>query len=184
MNTLARRDRRALWLGALVLFPVLAWRGVVAPLAASVAGAEARATTAVALFAREQALLRDGPRLRTELATANRLLASESPSLFTAADTASATSALAAWIRATARASGFEEFRVEVAAAMPTRGDVMVVQVDVRATGTIATLATWLARLDGGERLLPVERLDIAADVDGTLAISARVRGFARGGAR
>jgi hypothetical protein len=54
------------------------------------------------------------------------------------------------------------------------------VQADVRAHGSTAALAAWLARLDGGERVLPVDRLDLFADGDGRLAIGARVRGFAR----
>ena len=65
--------------------------------------------------------------------------------------------------------------------------------VDVRVEGPFSAVAVWLALLEQGERALSIERLDLIATgrSDGTIAASARVRGFsarlatmATGGAR
>lgn len=181
MSTLTRRERRVLALGALVVGPVLLWRAVATPVLASIAISRARADAAAELLSREQALLRDGPRLPAALADARRRLAAESPRLFAASDTVSATASLSAWVRSTADAAGMVGTRVEPAPAHPAPAGLLAMQVDVRAQAHITELAGWLARLDRGDRLLRVERLDVIADGDGLLAVSARVRGYAHG---
>lgn len=181
MSTLTRRERRVVALGALVIGPVLLWRAVVAPVMASTANSAERADAAAELLAREQALQRDGPRLPAALANARRLLAAEAPRLFAASDTTGATASLSAWVRSTADAAGMVGIRVESAPVIPAPAGLIAMQVDVRAQAEIAELTGWLARLERGERLLRVERLDITADGDGLLAISARVRGYAHG---
>lgn len=180
MSTLTRRERRVVALGALIIAPVLLWRAVAAPVVASIATFSERADAAAELLAREQALLRDGPRLPAALADARRLLAAESPRLFAVSDTVGATTSLSAWVRSTADAAGLVGTRVEPAPAIPAPVGLVAMQVDVRAQAEIAELAGWLARLERSDRLLRVERLDITADGDGLLAISARVRGYAR----
>jgi type II secretory pathway component PulM len=180
MNALSPRDRRTLWIGALIVVPVLAWRVVVSPLATARATHAERAELAAGLLAREQALLRDGPRLPVLLDSARRQLDVESASLFAVDDTAAAVRALVTALRTSARAAGLDDVSVESAALPRVTGVVVEVQADVRAHGSTAALAAWLARLDGGERVLPVDRLDLFADGDGRLAIGARVRGFAR----
>lgn len=181
MSTLTLRERRVLALGALVIGPVLLWHAVAAPVVASIATSTERANAAAELLAREQTLLRDGPRLPAALADARRLLAAESPRLFAVSDTVGATASLSAWVRSTADAAGLVGTRIEPAPAHPAPAGLIAMQVDVRAQAEIAELAGWLARLERGDRLLRVERLDITADGEGLLAISARVRGYARG---
>jgi type II secretory pathway component PulM len=184
VSGLARGDRRALWLGALIVTPVLAWRAVVAPMSASVAQQEVRAAAAAGLLARERALLRDGPQLTAALAGARRTLAAESPRLFIAADTVGATSSLAAWVRGAATAAGLHDARIEVAPAVPQPGALLGVQVDVRAQGSLTAVAGWLSALERGDRLVSVRRVEIARTDGGAIAVSARVRGMARQGAR
>ena len=46
MSALSRRDRRALWIGALIVGPVLAWRGLAAPYASWLDAQDARAVAA------------------------------------------------------------------------------------------------------------------------------------------
>jgi len=184
VSGLARGDRRALWLGALVVVPVLAWRAAVAPLAEFVAQHDTRAAAAAELFAREQALRRDGPQLAKALAGAQRTLAAESPRLFIVADTAAATSSLAAWVRGAAIVAGLHDARIEAAPATPLSGALREVQVDMRARGDLAAVAGWLSALERGQRLVLVQRLELVRADDGTLAMSARIRGLARAGAR
>lgn len=181
MSTLTRRERRVLAFAALIVGPVLLWRAVAAPVMASIGTSAERAKASAELLAREQALLRDGARLPAALADARRLLATESPRLFAVSDTIVATASLSAWVRSTAEAAGMVGTRVEPAPVIPAPEGLIAMQVDVRAEAEIAELASWLARLERGERLLRVERLDITADGNGLLAISARVRGYARG---
>lgn len=180
MTALALRDRRALWIGALLVAPVLAWRLVVAPLAAANATHAAQAELAAGLLARERALLRDGPRLPGLLDSVRRRLHEESAALFGADDTVTAGRALVTALRTSAREAGLIDVSVESAPLPRATNAIMEVQADVRARGSTAALALWLARLEDGERVLPVDRLDVFADGDGRLAISARVRGFAR----
>jgi type II secretory pathway component PulM len=175
---LALRDRRALWFGALLVLPVIVWRGVVAPMASASASTAARAELTAGLLARELALLRDGARLSTALDSARAHL--RGASLFAASDTIEATNALVAWLRAAGRTSGLTDVRVEGAPEVQRLGDFMTMQADLRASGSTAALAAWLSRVEGGERVLSVDRLEISADDEGILFISARVRGFAQ----
>lgn len=180
MTPVARRDRRALWIGALLVAPVLAWRVLVAPMVAASATHAAQAELAAGLLARERALMRDGPRLPALLDSARRQLHNESESLFSADDTVAAVRALVTALRTSAREAGLTEVSVEFAPSSRATNEMMEVQADVRARGSTAALASWLARIENGERVLPVDRLDVFADGEGRLAISARVRGFAR----
>jgi type II secretory pathway component PulM len=108
-------------------------------------------------------------------------MAAVSPRLFAVSDTVGATALLSAWVRSTADAAGLVGTRIEPAPTHPAPAGLIAMQVDVRAQAEIAELADWLAHLEQGDRLLRVERLDITADGGGLLAISARVRGYARG---
>lgn len=180
MTALASRDRRALWVGAALIASVLAWRVLVMPLATAHATNTERAELAAGLLARERALVRDGPRLPAALETARQQLRAISVSLLIADDTAAAIRALATALRTTAREAGLVDVSVEGAPSPHWSGAVMEVQADIRAHGSTAALASWLAHLEGGERLLLVDRLDVFVNAEGRLAISARVRGFAR----
>jgi hypothetical protein len=184
MTALSYRNRRALWLGMLVIAPVIAWRAVGAPYAAAVERAEARADASADLLAREQALLRDGPRLPATLAASRLRLERVSSGVFAVADTSDAATALALWLRTAAHAAGLREFHADPAPASHLPGGLVGIQVDVRAQGETAALVAWLTRVERGSKLLPIERLEISSAADGTLSISARVRAFALGGAQ
>ncbi len=180
MNALPPRDRRALWIGAWLVVPVLAWRVLVMPLAALSDTNASRAELAAGLLARERALLRDGPRLPGLLDSARRQMRAEPASRFIADDTVAAVRALVTSLRTAAREAGLTDVSVESALPLRAWGEMVEVQADVRAHGSTAALSSWLAWLEAGGRALPVDRLDLFADGDDRLAISARVRGFAR----
>jgi hypothetical protein len=184
VSGLARGDRRALWLGALIVTPVLAWRAVVAPMAASVAQQAVRADAVAGLLTREQTLLRDSPKLTAALAGARRTLAAQAPRLIIATDTVGASSSLAMWARQTVAAAGMHDARIEAAPAVPLPGALLGVQVDVRARGTLAAVAGWLSAVERGERLVSVRRVEIVRTDDGAIAVSARIQGLAREGVR
>ncbi|MCX5762401.1 MAG: hypothetical protein NTW72_13025 [Gemmatimonadetes bacterium] len=180
MTGLVRRDRRALWLGALVVVPIIAWRAIVAPLATSMAANEARAAASAELFAREQALGRDAAQLRHAVTVAQRTLAAESPRLFIAADSGSAASALIAWARGAAISAGLRDMRGEAAPVTPLPGALIGVQVDVRARGNLAAVTAWLSTMERDARLVTVHRLELTGAEDGALLVSARIRALSR----
>lgn len=182
MSALSPRDRRALWSGALLVAPVLAWRAIIAPLGASIDAANVRLESSRELFARELTLLRDSKRLPTALADARHRLDSASTSLSIAPDTVAATAALGVWLQRAARTAGLREFRSEPAPALPSTDALLAVQVDVRARGTTAAFAQWLAAVEDSQRAASIDGLTVSSDADGLLAIHARVRGLARVG--
>lgn len=174
------RDRRALWIGAAIVAPVLLWRLAMAPAAAAMARADERVTAARELLARERAMLRDAPRLPARERTTRARAADEAPRLFGGADTVAATAALAAWVRDAAVGAGLRNAQASAAPVEVVTEGVAAVGVELRAEGSFAALAAWLELMESGERLLAVERLDIAAaDTDGAVSVNARVRGYA-----
>lgn len=174
------RDRRALWIGAAIIVPVLLWRLAIAPSASALARASERATAARELLAREQAMLRDAPRLPAREREARARAANEAPRLFGGADTVAATAALAAWARDAAVGAGLRNAQASAAPVETVTEGVASVGVDLRAEGSFAALAAWIELMESGERLLAIERLDIAAaGAEGAVSVNARVRGYA-----
>lgn len=176
MSGLARRDRRALWLGGAVVLPVLAWRAVAAPLVTTVRDTQARLEMAVGLLAREQALVRDSAALGRALRAAQARAARAGAPLLAAADTVGAMAAVRAMLRGVAQEAGLEEAAVDAVVEPGDAGTVLVVDADVRARGTIEAVDGWLARLDGSARRPAVARLELVADDEAGVVLRARVR--------
>lgn len=183
MTVLTRRDRRALWIGALIVAPIMAWRGVIAPLAAIIAETRARAESAEGLLVRERALLRDAPQWSAQLAVARRGLHRAAPQLFIAADSLEASAAVAAWLRVAASRARLEDVRVSPVPSSFVAGDVFATEIDVTARGTTAALSRWLAAIESEAHFVSLVRVDIQIRDDGGLEIGARARAFARRGA-
>lgn len=184
MSALTPRDRRALWLGAITLSAALLWRAVVLPVASSVAQAEARAEAAAGLLAREHAIVRDAPAVPARLAAVRRQFDSVTTRLFVANDTVGAQQALIGALRSAASRAGLTEFRAESAPATAPAGGLLALQMELRGRASTRALAAWLAALERSERLVMIERLDVAVDGDNGLAVSATVRALARVGDR
>jgi len=179
-SSMGTRDRRALWLGAVIVLPVLLWRLAVVPYRESLARGEDRVVSVRELLSREKALLRDAPRLPAMAQAAAARAADESARLFGGADTVAATAALAGWVRDAAVGARLRNAQTSAAAVETVAGGVESVGVDVRAEGSFAAVTSWIALMESGERLLSVERLDVSSTgaTDGTVLLSARVRGF------
>ncbi|MBI3567539.1 MAG: type II secretion system protein M [Gemmatimonadetes bacterium] len=177
---MSTRDRRALWLGALVVVPVLAWRAVVAPVAAGVQRAHDDAATQRGLLAREKALLRDAPLLPARAKHVAERAAVMAPRLFNDADTVAASAALSAFVRDAARSAGLRVTQTDAAPVEIRGAGVVALGVDTRVEGTFGAIVSWLDQLESGERVLTVERFEVTATgtSEGTIAASARVRGF------
>lgn len=180
MSRLSPRDRRALWFGALLVLPVLSWRLFVVPLSDLYRTNVARAELASELLEREQALLVEGPRLPARLDSARTALLAEQSGSLVADDTVAAARALFAALRNSARAAELTEISIEGAPPARSTSALMEVQADLRAYGSTAALSSWLGALEAEEQLLVVDRLDLTVSGEERLAVSARVRGFAR----
>lgn len=174
------RDRRALWLGALIVIPALLWRVAVVPYREALGRGAARATAARELLSREKALLRDAPRLPALMQASAARADDESTRLFGGADTVAATAALASWVRNAAVGAGLRAPQAAAAAVDIVAGGVESVAVDVRAEGPFAAVTMWIGLMESGERLLWVERLELSTTgaTDGTVSLSARVLGY------
>jgi len=179
-TALSAGDRRALWLGVLLVAPVLLWRVVVSPLNTALARADERAAQGRELLARERIAIREAPALPAQLADLRARAKGESSRLFGATDTVAAAAALANWVRNTAGGAGLRNVQMLAAPGEAVAGNVHAVSVDVRAEGDFAAVANWLDLLLSGERALVVDRLDLAASPEaaGSVALGARVRGF------
>lgn len=173
------RDTRALWLGALIVVPVLVWRALFVPFVAGVRRAHDDATTQRGLLAREKALLRDAPALPARAKAASARAAVMARRLFSEADTVAASAALSSFVRAAARSSGLRVTQTD-AAPVEVRDGIVALGVDTRVEGTFGAVVRWLDELESGDRLLSVERFEVLATgtSEGTIAASARVRGF------
>jgi len=180
MSALSSRDRRALWLGAALVLPVLAWRVVLAPLATSYGEQQARLELTAGLLTREQALVRDSAAIGAALRAARARFDDEARALVAAGDSVGAMSATQATLRAAARAANLAEVSIETNVAPGPSGVLFVVDADVRARGSVAALADWLDRVERGDQPRSVTRLEVTAGSDELLSVSARVRGFVR----
>lgn len=175
---LSAGDRRALWIGAFIVVPVIAVRLVAVPFIGALERANDRFAQARELLARERALLRDAPTLPPLLAQTSAEARERSGRLFGGTDTLAASSAIAAWARSAGLAAGLGSVNVQPADVAVLSGGVRSVGVDVRASGGFAAVSRWLASLERGERALIVERLEISGGASGELAVSARIRGL------
>lgn len=179
MSHLAPRDRLAIQLGTIIIGAALLVRGALVPLIGIYEERAAQSAAAAGRLSRELALVRDGPRLPAELAAARRHLDTIAPHLFAAADTSAANALLASWLRATAVAAGLSGVRTELAPSVAQPAGLLAAQVDLHAEGNGAALADWLHAVEGGERFVAIERLDVTARDNGTLSLDARVLAYA-----
>lgn len=180
MSSLGPRDRRALVIGALMLTPVLTWRGIASPYREWVATQRTRTASAAALFAREQTLLRDSTAIRTALRDAQQRLTAPSDALFAGEDSTAVTATVIAWLHDAAHASRLTNIRVEPAAAEPDAGILWTVRADFYAKGSSPALAEWLRRCAQGQHVVAVQQLDVNTENDGTILIHAQLMALGR----
>ena len=182
----APADRRALFLGSLIVVPALVIQLGLRPLFRSWSATSAELATERGLLAREEGLVAASASWPARAQTGERDLLAAAPALFDGRDLVAASGTLAgvAAQRATAHRVFIQQ--TELRPSAEVGGEVTSLAIDVRGASDLRGLLGWIADLEAGKRLIRVERIhferspsvDPAID-DETISFSATLRGFA-----
>ncbi len=192
LRALRPRDRRALLVGVGVLVPALAWAWGIRPALGALEQHTARLEEQRGLLERELALVDAARGLSERGRDAEAALAAAGSRLF-AGDALAAGTVLAAWVTASARRAGVQVEELQSRPSAPVGAGLEQVEIAVRGHGDLAGALRWLRDLEGGGRLIRVERIALervgtpaAADSNDVevLAVSATVRGYVRAAGR
>jgi Type II secretion system (T2SS), protein M subtype b len=186
-SAMTPRDRKAVVLGALVLLPPLAYIWGVRPYVAALTDARDQLITERQTLARERAALALAHRNPQLQRIADSAMREMNPRLFAGRDDVMASAELASYLADVARKTRVWIQDAATRPAGPTSAGVRTLHVELRAESDLLGVLRFLQSLEGGEKLIRVERLDISRaprsdeeDVE-TLAVTATVSGFAIG---
>jgi len=186
-STMSRRDRRAVVWGAIVLLPFLLYIWGVRPYQAAVADARDRLSTERATLARERAAITLAHRNPQLQHVADSAMRDVTPRLFEGRDDVMASAELASYVGEVARQARVFLQDASTRPAGPSLSGVRTLHVEMRGESDLRGVLRLLQTLEGGEKLVRVDRLDVSRsprsdeeDVE-TLAIAATVSGFAIG---
>ena len=184
-RTMKPRDRRAIVIGALVLLPGLLFIWGVRPYRAALGDARDQLATERAAFAREQAAVDNARRNPTLRHAADSAMAAMRPRLFEGKDDVMAGAELASYLGDVARDTRVWLEDAATRPATPAVNGVRTLRVEIRAESDLLGTLMFLQRLERGEKLVRVERLDISRTPRGqnedqeTLSIAATLAGYA-----
>jgi hypothetical protein len=183
------RDRRAIWLGVVVLLPGLLLIWGVRPYRAALSDTRDRLATERATLARERAAVATAQRNPQLQHIADSAMRTMTPRLFEGKDDVMASSELAAYVGDVARSARVWLQDANTRPATPAAYGVRTLRVEIRAESDLRGVLTFLQSLENGGKLVRIDRLDIsrlarADDSDAeTLSIAATISGFAVGDA-
>jgi hypothetical protein len=176
-------------IGAVAVLPALAYLWGVKPYVVALTDARERLAVERETLAREQravATARRNPKLQH---IADSAMSAVSPRLFVGRDDVMASAELATYLGDVALKSRVWLQDASTRPAVAATGGVRTLHVDVRAESDLEGILTFLQSLERGDRLVRIDRLDIArlprASEDEeieTLSISATIAGFAIAG--
>ncbi|HXD49382.1 MAG TPA: type II secretion system protein GspM [Gemmatimonadaceae bacterium] len=184
-RTMKPSDRRAIVIGVLVLLPGLLFIWVWRPYRAALADARDQLSTERAALARERAAIdnaRRNPQLRH---AADSAMSAMQPRLFEGKDDVMAGAELASYLGDVARDTRVWLEDAATRPSTPAVNGVRTLRVEIRAESDLLGTLMFLQRLERGDRLVRVERLDISrvprsdAGEQETLSIAATVAGYA-----
>jgi len=192
MNT---RDRRAVLIGMLILVPSLGWIWGVRPYRAALADARDRIAAEGSALARERSAVLEATRNPARRQFADSALVAVAPRVFTGANDVAAGAALVnylgdvarrthVWLASAATRGAVATGRGTPSAA-PAPDGTRPLRVELRAESDFRGILEFLDALERGEKLVTVERLDIAKtlragdEASETLSLSATVVGYA-----
>lgn len=179
------RDRRALFLGAAILLPALAYIWGVKPLMASLDDTRTLVADQRRLLSQERAAVAAAQRNPDLQRIADSAMRAMTPRLFEGRDDVMATGELLSHIGEVARQN---EVLLQSASTRPATvtDGVRTLRVEIRAESDLAGTLNFLQSIEMGDKLLHVERLDIsrsmaATEVEGIepVAIAASIVGYA-----
>jgi type II secretory pathway component PulM len=183
---IAGRDRRALFLGAAVAIPALAWSLAIKPYVQTLHAAEVDLSREQGLLSRELDAIASAPLAPLELFRMRAALSGRDERLF-AGDVIAATSALSVVVRDAADESGLALQQLDTKEEFLRPSALRQLTVELRAEGDFQGILEFLSELETGHKLLHVARLAIertpavpsAPNGAEILSVSATVEGFA-----
>lgn len=181
------RDRRALAIGGAILLSLLLVARGVRPAISRVQALRAEISRERDLLARGRALLAGVPALDSTAARLERAVALADDRLFPSADPLAATAGLGAYVSDLARRNGVHVQQGETRPPTAAAGDLVAVEVGLRAQGDLEGALAFLISLERGPRLVEVVRLGIERTAGTrdrepeheTLSLTLVVRGYA-----
>jgi hypothetical protein len=181
------RDRRALGIGGAILLPALVLMGGVRPAISRFQALRAEIARERDLLSRERALLSAVRALDSTAGALEQAVAQADERLFAGADPLAATAGLGAYVSELARQHRVHVQQGETRPPAPAPGDLLAVEVGLRAQGDLEGTLAFLLGLERGPRLVEVARLGIeraAGPRDRepeheTLSLTLVVRGYA-----
>lgn len=189
--SLSARDRRALWLGALLVLPALGVVFAVRPYLAALDSTRDQLAAERGALARERAAVAAAARNPEYQLVADSLMRAAIPTLFSGRDDVIATAELVSYLGAVANENDVWLQNATTRPSTTTESGVRALHVALRAESDLAGLLRFLRALEQGDRLLRVERLDVSVrPTDFTdsgvepVTIAATVTAFALPGAQ
>jgi hypothetical protein len=186
LSTMSASDRRALIIGAAIIVPSLLFVFGVKPYRAALSDVQAQLTVEREAFARERAAVSAAQRNPQMQHVADSAMQATAPRLFAGRDDVMASAEVATYIGETAKANHVWLQEAATRPATALDGGVRALHVEVRGESDLRGLLGFLKTLEGGGKLIRVQRLDISvqagrSDEPGveTLALSASIVGYA-----
>ena len=183
---MSAKDRRAIVLGAAVLLPALFYVWGVRPYRAALTETRDELETARLALSREKAAVVTTRANPDAQRAADSALAMAIPRLFAGRDDAIASSQLAAYLGAVARGSRVLMQDANTRPSTPSAEGIRTLRVEIRGESDIQGIVTFLQNLEGGQKLVRVDKLEITRvpgleEKNGfeTLSVAATVSGFA-----
>ena len=163
LERLSPRDRRALRVGSALMAAALVWTLAVSPYLRASRDAATRLDERSGLLTRELRLVADAARLPAVAREGERRLTALTPRLLGGESAASASAALAAYVRDGARAGPLLLGEVKPLPVEPSGAGVNAVSLRVSGEGDLEGLLTLLRALESGTKLVHVDQLEIDA---------------------
>jgi hypothetical protein len=155
------RDRRALSLGALVLVPVAAWIWGVAPYLRGIEAARERLAAERELLVREMDLVKQAHGFPAAWEEGSERLLEAAPRLFTGANPAVASAALARYLQAGAKSSKVLLTQVEPAPSEDVGAGVISLPLRVEGETDLEGIMSLLYNIEAGLKLVRVDGLHV-----------------------
>jgi hypothetical protein len=185
-STMSAADRRALFIGAVIVVPSLLFVFGVKPWSAALSDVRAQLSVERDAYSRERAAVSAAQRNPQMQHVADSAMQATAPRLFAGRDDVMASAEVATYLGETARANHVWLQEAATRPATALDGGVRALHVELRGESDLRGILGFLKTLESGGKLIHVQRLDISvqagrSDEPGveTLALSASIVGYA-----
>jgi len=186
-SAMSAKDRRAVIWGLIVLVPSLGWIYVVRPFRTSLADTRDLIAVEREALARERGAILEAKRNPERQKQADSAMKAMTPRMFTGMNEVAAGAELVTYLGEVARKSRVWLADAATRPALVGADGVRTLRVELRAESDYEGILAFLQALERGDKLVRIERLDIARSARAgeeeieTLTVAAMVSGFAVG---